>query len=408
MKAMNVKLVSYFLLSGLFLVLVVGKGFAQEGTIELEGASGQTHTLTTAELEAASQNLEEEARNEQDPKKRNILQKLADEVKGMTKKSESSDKKKKKVSVKSIGRSLGKGATFVSVKTTKPFINAAGFLTGFFQKQDKNQEAVAFLNFLLAHDADLKDVYKDAGTPEDYIEKLQEKIDEILVLKSAIILQDTLETLGKPVAMDCILSAMGANGQSSAAAIAYLEDMVDLLNINSEEIDVAKLINEHEEFQDIRELVGDFSKEAAQDFLSYPSLEADIDMAAVVGGGRIKLGEAIGAYAGQLYFPKMIVGTISKSLAGVVGTGLVLSDIGFAASASMCLAHKKTKEKVGVEPEVTEFCSYIVNKSAYELSRSRGKGFVAGKKMKVKVNKFIKKTFGKKERQTETINNELM
>lgn len=407
MRSIHLKLFIYFLVTSLMVTFTMGKSFSQENvgqeaTLEIQGADGSVQEVKASDLDKASDELAKEAQSEQDPKKRNLLQKLSLEFKKMSqgakelfKKKEG--KKKKKINIKTIGRAVGKGATFVSTQTARPFINAAGFLTGFFEKPEKNEEAVAFLNFILNHDEDLKDVYKEASTPEDYLNKLQAKIDEILVLKSAIILQDTLATLGQPVAIGCVLKTLGVEPYATDTSISDLEHVVDMLAINAEEIK-PELINEHPEFQELKPLVGELNQEQTMDLLLNGSLELDVDGDAILNGSRIKLGEAVGAYAGQLFLPKMVTGIVSKSLGGIVGATTLVADLGFAASASMCLAHKKTKEKVGVDPEVTEFCSYIVNKSAYVLSRSRAKGYVAGKKFKVKAKRFFneKLGFGKK------------
>lgn len=423
MRSIHLKLFIYFLLTSLMVTFTMGKSFsqeieAQEATLEIQGVDGSQQEVKASDLDKAADDLAKEAQKEQDPQKRNLLQKLSLELKKMSQGAKElfkkkDGKKKKKVNIKTIGRAVGKGATFVSTQTTRPFINAAGFLTGFFEKPEKNQEALAFLNFILNHDDELKDVYKNASTPEDYLEKLQEKIDEILVLKSAIILQDTLATLGQPVAIGCVLKTLGVEPYASDTSISDLEHVVDMLAINAEEIK-PDLINHHPEFQELRPLVGDLDEEQMMDLLLNGSLELDLDGEAILNGSRIKLGEAIGAYAGQLFLPKMVIGVVSKSLAGFVGTTTLVADLGFAASASMCLAHKKTKEKVGVDPEVTEFCSYVVNKSAYVLSRSRAKGYVAGKKFKVKAKKFFneKLKLGKKHKkeveEKPQVNNSLM
>lgn len=420
MKSIQLKLFIYFLMTSIMVTLTIGKTFSQEAALEVQSADGTTQEVKASDLDKAANDLDQEAQKEQDPKKRNLLQKISGEFKKMSSSAKETfkkkdGKKKKKISIKSIGRAVGKGATFVSIQTSRPFMNAAGFLTGFFEKPEKNQEAIAFLNFILNHDEDLKDVYKDASTPEDYLEKLQLKIDEILVLKSAIILQDTLKTLGQPVAIGCVLKTLGVEPYATDNSISDLEHVVDMMAINTEKIS-PDLINEHPEYQELRPLLGDFDQDDMEDFLLDGTIETDLNVDAILSGSRIKLGEAIGAFAGGLFVPRAVLGVVSKSLGSFVGTTTLIADLGFAASASMCLAHEKTKNSVGVDPEVTEFCSYVVNKSAYVLSKSRAKGYVAGKKFKVKAKKFFneKLGLGKKNREVKEeevkseVNNSLM
>src|SRR5690606_6977973 len=115
------------------------------------------------------------------------------------------------------------------------------------------------------------------------------------------------------------------------------------------------LINDHPEYQELKPLLGEFDQSDMEDFLLDGTVETDLNVDAILSGSRIKLGEAIGAFAGGLFIPRAVLGVVSKSLGSFVGTTTLIADLGFAASASMCLAHEKTKNSVGVDPEVTEF-----------------------------------------------------
>ena len=52
---------------------------------------------------------------------------------------------------------------------------------------------------------------------------------------------------------------------------------------------------------------------------------------------------------------------------------------------------KETKAKFKTDEDLKNFCSYVVNRTAYELNKSRAKGYVSGKKFHAKVAAKIKR-----------------
>src|SRR5690606_20927750 len=97
------------------------------------------------------------------------------------------------------GRTLGKGATWLSVQTMNPFMTAGSFLTGFCEKEEKNQEVVGLYRVFLNNAPEFDELYKEAGTPEEFVELLVLKFEEILEKKSNIIVRDTLIALNPGV-----------------------------------------------------------------------------------------------------------------------------------------------------------------------------------------------------------------
>jgi hypothetical protein len=51
---------------------------------------------------------------------------------------------------------------------------------------------------------------------------------------------------------------------------------------------------------------------------------------------------------------------------------------------------KTTQDKFEKDKDLSSFCSFVVNRSAYQLMKSRAKGYVSGKSIRAKVEKKIK------------------
>ena len=119
-------------------------GFTSDA-IELELQNGNVVNITARDLDTITSNIEDEANKSNDPKEQALLRKMnqqfasfSDEVR-TKKESIFSDEKVKKRRIK-----IGEIATKISVATNRPFMNAAGFLTGFFQDTAKDREAYYF------------------------------------------------------------------------------------------------------------------------------------------------------------------------------------------------------------------------------------------------------------------------
>ncbi|MBY0517907.1 MAG: hypothetical protein K2P81_13440 [Bacteriovoracaceae bacterium] len=288
---------------------------------------------------------------------------------------ESEPLKEKKPFFTRLGRTLGKGATWLSVQTMKPFMTAGSFMTGFFEKEEKNQDVVGLYNIFLKNAPEFDDLYKEAGTPEEFLELLMLKFEQIVEKKTSIIMHDTLVALN-----------LGVDIPEN------LEDLdwskVDISKLDSDKID-PKLINEHPEYQDLRAILGDFTKEQIEDILASGYYDPAVDFENVK-AAMPKVHELAGALVGQIFGPKIVLGVISGSLASLYTTPVLLADVGAGVSVAVCL-NKNTQEKLKSDDDLRQFCSYATNWSSYELMKSRAKGYVSGKKTKAKLKKWNKK-----------------
>lgn len=308
--------------------------------------------------------------------------------------------------------SIGKGSSDVANAISKPFLNSAGFLTGFFQKEAKNQEATNFMKFIIHNDEEFDDVYKNTGTVANFAIKFKDKIEEVINKKTVIVLSDTIfELTGERLEDEVILKTIGVSPYAEDSQIATIGQKVQdkIFKVDQSKLK-ASLINEHPEFQSIRSIVGDVQVDELAEMLLNPSFNAELDYNVILGGSKIKLHEGILAYAGRFFLPKMALNLISASVSSVVlGLSAAASTfdlIGIAA----CTLHKGNIRKLNddSDQDLKDFCSYMVNKAVYDLSKSRAKGYVAGKNTKSKFKRFIQKTFkSKKRRQKEETLNEV-
>lgn len=269
------------------------------------------------------------------------------------------------------GRTLGKGAAWVTTKTSKPFINASAFLTGFFEKSDKNKDVVALYQFFLNHQAEFDDLYKEAGTPQEMAALMIEKSEQIVDKKTDIILKDFIKYLDPSIEIpegECDLSEL------------------DLSNVDASKIK-PDYINNHPEFAELKSIVGEVTQQELDDMIETGYVDKKLSFSNYK-AALPKIHEGVMTVAGQIFIPKMVLGIISKSLASWYATPVILADIGTAVSSVICLS-EKTQEKFESDKDLAGFCSYVVNKSGYELMKSRAKGYVAGKKLKIKLKKKI-------------------
>lgn len=269
------------------------------------------------------------------------------------------------------GRTLGKGAAWVTTKTSKPFINASAFLTGFFEKSDKNKDVVALYQFFLNHQAEFDDLYKEAGTPQEMAALMIEKSEQIVDKKTDIILKDFIKYLDPSIEIpegECDISEL------------------DLSNVDASKIK-PDYINNHPEFAELKSIVGEVTQQELDDMIETGYVDKKLSFSNYK-AALPKIHEGVMTVAGQIFIPKMVLGIISKSLASWYATPVILADIGTAVSSVICLS-EKTQEKFESDKDLAGFCSYVVNKSGYELMKSRAKGYVAGKKLKIKLKKKI-------------------
>lgn len=332
--------------------------YAQEEAIE----------LSAQDIERISADLEKESKNKAyDKDTRRALKKVSNMFDS---KVLDADGKPQKLNFgQKLGRTLGKGAAWVTTKTSKPFLNASGFLTGFFEKSDKNKDVVALYQFFLNHQLEFDNLYKEAGTPQEMAALMIEKSEEIVDKKTDIILKDFIKYLDPTIEIpegECDISEL------------------DLSNVDLEKVN-PDYINNHPEFLELKGIVGEITQQELDDMIETGYVDKKLSFSNYK-AAIPKIHEGVMTVAGQIFIPKMVLGIISKSLASWYTTPVILADVGTAVSSAICLSGK-TQEKFEKDRDLASFCSYVVNKSSYELLKSRAKGYVAGKKLKAKVKK---------------------
>jgi hypothetical protein len=362
--------------------------FSQELVIK---GDGQEVVLTAEQLTQAAEEIDREAEKEpRGSKIKKSLKKVSSGFKKIVKDlKKDPSKKKKKLSLKRILLGAGKGSTFVSVNLLRPFVNVAGFLTGFFEKAGKNQDSKAFLNFFLNHEKELDDAWKNTGNIENFAASLQERIEDILLEKQIIIITDLVEhyTKVRPT-KESVLKTLGLSHTNDQSVKTIPEIAFEALGpeLMFFKLD-ASLINEHPEFQELRPLIGDVEGDSIESIMN---INPEFDLMDLGNRSRIKLHEGLIAFSGKIFVPKIVLGIVSKAVAGVVTTVGLVADAGMITSSLMCTMNKKVKAQIeNGDEDMVDFCSYVVNKSAYTISKSRARGYVKGKNFK---RKFIKGT----------------
>lgn len=335
--------------------------FAQQ-TVDVELPTGETISVDANQLEQAANDIDAES-DKQDGAVKKQLKKISKGFKDFSQKlKKNKDRPKKKLTLKRVLMGAGKATTFVSVQTARPFVNAAGFIKGFFEKPSKNEDKMKYMKFFLKYEDKFSDIWKDFDPrleeeqKEKIVESFKKRANSIVEEKRAIINEDMM---------------------------AYFSENTELLSNEA----VMEFVNNHPEFADVKELVGPIDSECIE---CLDDLELFADPFAVLNADKITAIEGVAGYAVKTMVPKMVLGIVSKSLgSAVLGVGLV-ADAGFVTSALMCSMNKKMKSKIDDgDDELAQFCRYVVNKSAYQISKSRMKGYVKGKDFR---RKFIKKS----------------
>lgn len=349
------------------------------------GYAQQVIEVQDAEKSSIVQNLENESENkEHDKKTRRQLKKVAEafknssqkiqlEVKSLDDCDNCEGKTKGQVVVRNVGRKLGKASAWLSTTTGKPFMIAAGFVTGLFEKKDKNQDIVALYKFFLNHSKEFDQIYVEAGTPEEMVELMLSKMEEIMEQKSRVILKDFLLHIGVK--------------REIPADLAEFE----LTEEDIEKIDMEKVkpdfINNHPEYLEVKPIIGEVTQAELEDIIYSGYFDKSITFENYK-AALPKIHEAGLMIVGQIFAPKLVLGIISKSLVGIYTVPVVLADIGTGVSAAICM-QKETQEKFENDKDLKSFCSYVVNRSAYTLMKSRAKGYVAGKNSRAKIEEKI-------------------
>lgn len=336
--------------------------FAQDMNVELP--TGEEITVTAQDLEKVSADLDAES-EKQDGKVKRWLKKISKGFKEQSEKLKKKNpkKKKKKVTFKRVILEAGKGTTYVSVQVARPFVNVAGFLKGFFENPGKNALEVEYMKIFLNHEDKFSDIWKEFNPRLDAEELL--KIQEAFQSRVELIIEEK----------QTIISAD------------LMENMDSLFSVDENEMkqNIANFVNNHDEYQELKPVLGELTADRVDDLENINLID---DPMQVLDAARITLTEGIAAYALKTMVPKMVIGLVAKSLGSyVLGVGLI-ADAGMVTSAVMCTMNKKTMKKIdNGDNELKEFCQYVLNKSAYIISRSRLKGYVKGKGFR---RKFIK------------------
>lgn len=343
----------------------------------------ETIEITPAEKEIVAQELEKEAQSDKhDSKTKKFLNKVAGLFKGSNDTHEvdvngkddcaGCTVQKKQNFFTKIGRKLGKGAAWVTTQTAKPFMAASAFVKGSVEKGSKNQDIVAMYQFFLNHQEEFDDLYLEAGTPEEMMELMIAKMEEIMEKKQRLIMQDLLDHLGIKRTLPEDLSQFELTAE-------------EIASIDESKLDPA-FINNHPEYKEVKPLIGEMTKDELMDIVQSgyfdKSISFDNYKAALPSPYEIA-----GTIVGQIFVPKIALGVISSTLSGLYLAPVIGAQIGTGISTVICM---ENKHKFETDKDLKMFCSYVTNKSAYELLKSRAKGYVAGKKFHQKVADKIK------------------
>lgn len=404
--------------SYLFLMLLLLGSFSlnalsQDVVLDVQG---EEVVLSATQIDQVANELDKEAQLEkQDSKVKKALKKVSKSFKNFAKKlkkDEAKDKTKtkKKISLSKILQGVGKGATFVSINTMKPFVNMAGFFTGLFERPGKNEDAKAFLQFFLNHEEELDNAWKNTGTIDNFAVVLQEKVQRILLNKQVIIIKDLVKHYTNlDISDESVLKTLGIVPYAEMASVKNIQEILfeelgpELMYFTVD----TNLINEHAEFQELRPLIGDIE---GKDFDSLMNITPEFDLLSLGNRGRIQLHEGLIAFSSKIFVPRIVLSLVSKSIASVVTVVGLAADAGMIASTLICTTNTKTKDKMANgDEDMINFCSYVVNKSAYSVSKSRAKGYISGKnfrrtliKSSGKVERKLRKNKVEKENDTES------
>jgi hypothetical protein len=253
-------------------------------------------------------------------------------------------------------------------------MSAAGFLTGVFEKKEKNQDIVALYQFFLNHAQEFDNLYLEAGSPEEMVEVIVAKMEEIVKKKSHIILKDYLVSLGIKKEIPDDLSDFELSEEEISS--------IDMDKVTPD------FINNHAEYQEVKLIIGEVTQEELTDIIISGYFDKSIGFDNYK-AALPKIHEGAITIVAQIFAPKIVLGLISSSLAGLYALPVLAADIGTGVSTAICM-QQETKDKFAKDKDLSAFCSYVVNRSAYQLMKSRAKGYVSGKSLRAKIEKKIK------------------
>jgi hypothetical protein len=357
------------------LTFALGQSYAQE-----------IQEIGESEKEVITQHIDKEAESDKhDSKTKRLLKKISSAIKKSSQKVvleikklddcvNCESKSKQQVILTNTGRGLGKISAWVSTNTSKPFMGAAGFFTGLIEKKDKNADLVHLYKFFLNHSKEFDSLYLEAGTPESMIELMLDQMEVIVEKKTRIILKDFLASVGINRELPEDLSDFQLSDEEIAS--------IDMDKVSPD------FINNHPEYAELKPILGPVTQEDLTDLIMSGYIDTTIAFDNYK-EALPKIHEGVATIVGQLFVPKVALGVISKSLAGLYLAPVIVADVATGISSAICL-QKETQGKFEQDPDLKAFCSYVVNKSAYELIKSRAKGYVSGKKLREKIEGKLK------------------
>ena len=99
---------------------------------------------------------------------------------------------------------------------------------------------------------------------------------------------------------------------------------------------------------------------------------------------------------GGAIVPTLAMRIVSTAISNALFITTFANEVATGASLYVCKKNKKSMMDSG-DTSMQNFCSHVVNKSLYLLSKSRAKGFVSGKRAKLKFKKMQERKKRKKE-----------
>jgi hypothetical protein len=341
------------------LLLAFPLAFAQP---QLKTENNQVVNFEEKESQALAENLAAAAEQEKDPKAKKLLTKISDQLKSSS-------------TLKKVGRKIGKGSTFLAVHTMKPFMRASSFLTGFFEKPEKNKDVVGLYQFLINHKADLDPLVKESATPEEFAQMVALKVEDIILAKSAIITRDVLQSL--------------LPGQEIPKDMNDLDLMsLDLGDLDLDNID-PNLVNNHPEYAELKPILGDLTKEDISEMIQVGGISREAEFEKLE-KALPRIHEMAGSLLGQIIVPTAVISAVSAGLGSIYALPIVAADVGALISTLVC-TKKGVDQKFEKDEDLKKFCSYVTNWASYELMKSRMKGYNSGKKLKPKYKVFMQK-----------------
>lgn len=329
---------------------------------------------------------------------------------------------------------LGRGASFVSTETIRPFVKASSFLRGAFTKNDSVNDRVRTLafNFFLDNEKELKEIYQK---PEIYSHFLSQSgttgsiyTDYTKMIQGLIkyrVLQTT-QSLLRIVKFDPLVSyeLYGESKQAKISQATTLEELkvmlssVDpLVNVDSyialaDNIDClneANLVNQmnqnglssltsYIDFKRVQEQFGillsgndevttaDLMDLLSENFVN--DLRLFLDDFVNFEKGLFKnttliteASEMIGTIVARFTIPGAVLSGISKTLAkSFIGVTLA-ADLTSAVSLFVCSRGKSMKHIKG-DKDFRSFCSYVIFRNSQKIFKSKAKGYLAGQKFR--------------------------